>query len=804
MSNAETEAFNQAYAKLNAELHHPTIAHGPDRLLNIRTGQLEPGGDDKKYAIVSYIFDPSKLPEYPRLKRRTFVSRGHASIGEAAPNEGRFRFGIPASSPDPQDHPNGLGLRVSESFDKNEEPDDGVNTAIISDEDELALWEYTTDDFDAVVRQACSEANIEGNWLVQVDEDFEKRASKLAVPELEGNLSPERRAYIQEICRLVSCEADRRDLDHIWMDFICIDQADAEDKARQIPRLTDYFRKAEVCVVVSEMVRRRFSHRLNRLGADVLNAERKTPWECVQSRKSDDEYRSMQIHCQQEKGLAWEQLEEFRRDEYEGMAGPDWRNCAGYSEEERRYRNVHGTDDEIAGWLIGFHEFRVWTFQETLLAKQVIHVGGNLRINTAAALVIEDYWREHENPESRLFPVEWLPTPYKFERLLYLRALYLDSLRQRFPLPTKDFLSREHESLYVKPGEALKDAELSTNQCLAIIHKQQRTSLFEQDKIYGILGLFPSAVRFAMPARYDISLGAVFAILTYLRICNGDLYAFFVDEDRAAPQHNIAECPSWLPKRHGQMRLLASKPLQEPVPKDDPLEPAWAKKMIQVEGRRMILTAPYLDVAECADPGRPTTLTIQEKKVGFFSRSPFWLLPKLPSGQEETLIEDQAAAEPVTSYRQHTNVFIVGPQDFSSGNYMGRPLVPPVGFTQTKPRIEKVNLMESYTYSLKVDWSESLNNMGIWDDDHWQEILQTRRDIAAAVAAKRAVMVNFGYTKDGTELWLVLITRDEGKTWRKAGNVIVDNKMVKGYEKFGLALRPWQKSNNHARTFVVL
>jgi hypothetical protein len=386
---------------------------------------------------------------------------------------------------------------------------------------------------------------------------------------------------------------------------------------------------------------------------------------------------------------------------------------------------------------------------------------------------------------------------------MYMRAMYLNTLQHRFPMPSKDFLERE-QKLYVGPGEASEEAELSVNQCLAIINQQRRESLFPQDKIYGVLGLFPPVVRFSLPARYDVPLSAVFTILTYLRICNGDLYSFMVDEDRACPEHEIADCPSWLPSRHGQMRLLNSKPAQEPVPQDDPLLPSWPEQMIKVDGRKLILTAPYLDIVECALPENAGTLTVGEEQIGFIPMSPFWLLPNIPAGHEQPETSDKP--EPVQSYRQRTNVFLLGSgQDFLSGNgnVMGRPLVPPVGFTQTKPRIEKANLLEPYTAKLDLIWS-SIGNIEYWDEQHWQEILQNRKDIAAAVAAKQAVMVNFAYTKDGLELWMVLISNDDGETWRKAGNVMVENKMVKGYEKFGLAMRPWQKSNKHARTFVVL
>ena len=572
--------------------------------------------------------------------------------------------------------------------------------------------------------------------------------------------------------------------------------------------MTDYFRAAEVCVVVSEMVRRQLSHRLDHLGADVLNPLRKVPWDCVPARSSDEEYRRMQIAQQQGSGIAWEQLECFHKDEYEAMAGPNWRDYAGYSEEERRYRARWGLLDEIAGWLVGFHESRVWTFQETLLAQDVIHVGGNLRINTPAVLVMEYYWSEYEHVEARTFPVEWLPTPYKFERLQYLRSLYLESLHVRFPLPSRDYLHREHQR-YTRPGDALEDAEWSLNQCLSIVQEQQREAKFEQDKIYGILGLFPPRVRFALPARYDISLSAVFAILTYLRICHRDLYAFFFAEDRSAPEHGIVDAPSWIPRRHGQMQILQSKPSQSPLPQDDPFTPAWPDDMMHVEGRKLIITAPYLEIAECADLGTPIELTDPMEGVlhGCIADHSFWLLPQVPEDQE---LSGADRPEQLAVFRkERSNVVIIDSlEEALSGAFLdkldkiGKP---EVGFRQSKPCIARVNLMEPQLRKVTAMSEDGQpQEMGVWSHEHYEEIRQNRKTIAEAVAVGKAVMVNFGYTSGGTELWLVLITTDDGETWRKVGNLVVENKMVQGYEKFGMTMEPWQKTNRFARTFVVL
>lgn len=804
-ASAATEAFEQAFDNFVRESTQPTALHGPQRLYNIFTGELEPGHEDLKYAIVSYIYDPSKLPEFPRLVRREAVSKEHASRGEMAPNEGKFRFGVPVGSSDTE------VLVVSPEVTTTDQASEAVSV-----EDELALWEYDSKDFDAVVELACVEKNIEGNWMVQIDEDFDQRAAKLAAPKIEIDITGEHRSYLQEICKLVSCEADRRGLSYIWMDVICIDQTDPSDKSRQIPRMTEYFRRAEACVVVSEMVRRKLSHRLDRLGADVLNPSRRAPWECVLPRKSDDEYRRMQIERQRESGVPFAQVDEFSRDHYEALAAPNWRDFAGYSEEERRYRAKWGLQDEIAGWLIGFHEMRVWTFQETIVARDIIHVGGNLRIDTVSVLVMEEYWREYENIESTMWPVEWLPTPYKFERLQYLRFKFLESLHVRFPLPSKDYLYREF-SRSAGPGLALEDSEWSLNQCLSIVQEQQRTAAFEQDKIYGILGMFPLLIRFTLPARYDISLSTIFTILTYLRICGGDLYAFFFTEDRSAPEHGIVDAPSWIPRRHGQMQILQPKPSQTPIQQGDPVRPAWPTDMIRVERRKLIITAPYLEIAECADPEDDLNPIISldhdvPLHTGFFANS-FWLLPHYPKVDGDPNRADfDSNNEPAITYKPRlTNWVRIGHQDFLSGNIsqiLEEARNPRVAVRQNRPRRTKVELMEPYSREINVmdvqDVARGFRQRGMWTVEHYQEIRENRLRIAQAVAAGQAVMVNFAYHDGGTELWLVLISSDGGETWQKAGNLVIYNNLTDEDKRSGITLEPWQKINKHAKTFVVL
>ena len=223
MSPSATDAFEQAFDNFVREPTPPVTDHGPRHLFNIFTGELEPGDKDKRYAIVSYIFDPKNLPDFPRSVRRNVVSKEHASRGDLAPNEGEFCFGIPSrptaatsNALPPPAADSQEGTTAGTMIDK--EP------VLLLDDDELALWEYSSTDFDTVVEMACAEKSIEGTWLVERDVDFDRRASGLAIPKLDIDITAQQRAYCQEVCKLVSCEARRRGLSYIWMDMLCIDR----------------------------------------------------------------------------------------------------------------------------------------------------------------------------------------------------------------------------------------------------------------------------------------------------------------------------------------------------------------------------------------------------------------------------------------------------------------------------------------------------------------------------------------------------------------------------------------------------
>jgi hypothetical protein len=93
--------------------------------------------------------------------------------------------------------------------------------------------------------------------IVQAVDAEERELHRLHCPsEVPAGLS---REYLQEIFFLVAREALLMGLEYVWMDSICVNQADPEDVAREIPRMSDYYSNAACCVAVSEALRRRYA-----------------------------------------------------------------------------------------------------------------------------------------------------------------------------------------------------------------------------------------------------------------------------------------------------------------------------------------------------------------------------------------------------------------------------------------------------------------------------------------------------------------------------------------------------------------
>ncbi|KAG1744780.1 hypothetical protein EDB19DRAFT_1694227 [Suillus lakei] len=93
--------------------------------------------------------------------------------------------------------------------------------------------------------------------IIQAVDAEERELHRLHCPsEVPEGLS---REYLREIFLLVAREALLMGLEHVWIDSICINQADPEDVAHEIPKLSDYYRNAACCVAVSEALRRRYA-----------------------------------------------------------------------------------------------------------------------------------------------------------------------------------------------------------------------------------------------------------------------------------------------------------------------------------------------------------------------------------------------------------------------------------------------------------------------------------------------------------------------------------------------------------------
>ncbi|KAG1871761.1 hypothetical protein DFJ58DRAFT_762270 [Suillus subalutaceus] len=93
--------------------------------------------------------------------------------------------------------------------------------------------------------------------IVQAVDAEERELDRLHCPsEVPAGLS---REYLQEIFFLAAREALLMGLEYVWMDSICVNQADPEDVAHEIPRMSDYYSNAACCVAVSEALRRRYA-----------------------------------------------------------------------------------------------------------------------------------------------------------------------------------------------------------------------------------------------------------------------------------------------------------------------------------------------------------------------------------------------------------------------------------------------------------------------------------------------------------------------------------------------------------------
>jgi ankyrin repeat protein len=188
----------------------------------------------------------------------------------------------------------------------------------------------------------------------------------------------------------------------------------------------------------------------------------------------------------------------------------------------------------ILAWAIGYHHARVWVLQETRLAREVVTRAGDVRIKTTELL----------RPE---FPKDGSSSGNK---------LWLSIPKTKFDMnapgdPRNQAETRIRKAIQNLPlsGSRIMGEPLSLDYCMILL--RGRGSLFQHDKIFGILGLFPASVRRSLPVTYDLPLSTIFAIFTYLRVRSGDLTALLNVRAPDHPPHHIHAAPSWVPTGYG-------------------------------------------------------------------------------------------------------------------------------------------------------------------------------------------------------------------------------------------------------------
>ena len=412
----ETQAFDEARSRFLKEMDHPTAPKPPKRLYDMRLGELTEDTVHKPFIIVSYIWNPQKLPAFPKL------------------------------------------------------------------------GSYSTKNFDAMVLAASKLRDEQGRPILELDTKFEQKLEEVICPAFKWCTSLDQRNYFQEVFALAAAEAADRDLRYIWMDSLCIEQDNDIEKAEEIRYMADYYSQAVCCVVVSEMLRRCYAH----------------SWE---QRGNDDAYEHYTLKI--------------------------------YPEIGPTYKDSWGLHDEVVGWIIGYHELRVWVFQETYYAQELVHRGRNIRINTSVALDWDRGYYVTIGSLDRPWHLQSADRKATILRKMHLK--YLEEVALRFPTVLDQRKSAESTRL--------------VDGILKEILGQRRSITKPQDAIYGLLSLYPRLIRFSMPVRYDISRIAVLTILIYLRVLSGEVRPLFFDDGHPEfGSHVIRNAPSWLP-RHMPLSL---------------------------------------------------------------------------------------------------------------------------------------------------------------------------------------------------------------------------------------------------------
>lgn len=196
------------------------------------------------------------------------------------------------------------------------------------------------------------------------------------------------------------------------MDSLCIEQDNNVEKAVEIRHMADFYSQAVCCVVVSEMLRRRYAH------------------------------------CWEERGRDRAYYPEIPSDNI--------------SEVKSAYKEAWGLHDEVLGWIVGYHELRCWVFQETYFAKMLVHRGRSIRINTSACLGCD----RNAYPDTDFLSRPWhLRSPEeKTTTLRILHWKYLRNISKRFPtvLDQMDPAEGVDEVDYLLEFDFLRQKRLAT------------------------------------------------------------------------------------------------------------------------------------------------------------------------------------------------------------------------------------------------------------------------------------------------------------------------------------------------------
>ncbi|KAK5720169.1 hypothetical protein LTR15_007442 [Elasticomyces elasticus] len=271
-------------------------------------------------------------------------------------------------------------------------------------------------------------------------------------------LNPEATEYQQEVYRLAVQEARRRGVRYVWLDGFCINQSDDMEKAQEVSRMADYYGDAECCVVISELLRRKL---------------------CLFYNRPDSEARAASF--------------------------------VGYE------MSTQVAEDTLFAWMIGYHHHRIWTAQETYLAKEIVVYGSGVRIDAT--------W----------FRTQVINRSSKLEQ----SSGGLMGVQFMLCLPMS----------VVAPGGRPSASASAISQTLSLL--EDRDCHLPHDRIYGTLGFLPRSLKDRITVDYTRSLGSVFATYIYSGIHAGELGCLFKLRDIHQEAHSVSSAPSWLPTGYG-------------------------------------------------------------------------------------------------------------------------------------------------------------------------------------------------------------------------------------------------------------